>query len=112
MNVDGLRRAIQESCTEAIILWKNDLDYYTEIAATTTTLDLCGIQLIYAEDVLSASGRIEPRNRSNGDSQISATCSHLSKACWISMSCGENTENDDEPIGYITEARSFFWTTY
>ncbi len=96
MNIDARRLALQESCAEAIILWKTDLEHDPKTAAV---LVLSGIPFIYAEDVLCSSESIE-RNLSNCDSLKSESCSHLSKACWISMSCGEN---DNEPIGYITE---------
>ncbi len=99
VNIDGLRLSLLESFAEAIVLWKSDLDSDAETAAV---LDLCGIRIIYAEDILSFAESIELRNRTNGDSEMSGACSHLSKACWISMSCGEN---NDEPIGYITEVK-------
>ncbi len=100
--MDGHRLSLQESSPEAIILWKIELESDT---TTATVRDLCsylGIRVIYAEDVLSDSAVecMEFQKRSVDCSHAPKACSHLSKACWISMSCGEN---DDAPIGYITE---------
>lgn len=88
------RRMIQESCAECVLAWKTDAKERLE-----KLVQISGISIYYIDGMMSTSnydGNLQQAV------QIQCTNLHISKACWISMSPGENVE---EPIGYATEVQ-------
>ena len=86
---------LQESCAEAIIVWRNSFESEPFRAA----LQRSSVTVLYVEDLIVYS------NSGASDSFLKSAQDHLhfSKACWISMSGGDGFE---EAVGHVTEVKT------